>query len=75
MNKKHLAPNVIHSLDAAILNQAGIGPDVYVPSENEAEAALADAALMNENMRLYGCIDKPKDVGVPYTCIDELQQF
>lgn len=50
-------------------------PDVYVPSENEAEAALADAALMNENMRLYGCIDKPKDVGVPYTCIDELQQF
>lgn len=51
------------------------GADVYIPTPDEAEAALADAALMNENMRLYGCIDKPKDVGVPYTCIDELQQF
>ena len=31
----------------------------YKPSPDEVASALADAELMNENMRLYGTIDKP----------------
>lgn len=33
---------------------------IYIPTPEEVAAALADADLMNENMRLYGTIDKPQ---------------
>ena len=32
---------------------------IYIPSDEEVEAALSEAETMVENLRLYGTIDKP----------------
>lgn len=37
--------------------------DQYIPSPEEAAAALEDAATMNDNMAKHGTIDAPKPVG------------
>lgn len=50
----HLEPN------AAVVDT----DDQYIPSPEEAAAALEDAATMNDNMRKYGTIDVP-DWGSP----------
>lgn len=39
------------------------GDDPYIPTDDEAAEALADAEKMNENMRKYGTIDAPKGDG------------
>lgn len=38
-----------------------IDNDFYTPSDDEVVQALADADIMNYNMRTYGTIDAPKD--------------
>lgn len=47
--------------DKQIAIAGNVEPAVYTPTGDEVAAALADAELMNYNMRTYGCIDVPKE--------------